>query len=406
MKKRITMKKILITGVSMVIAVQMAGQQPIDYLLKARALIESGKNNEAIHLLSDAISKGDDSRYFVFRGDAYTAAGRYEDAVKDYNYANMVEPSSGDYGLARIYAFSGNASKSLGYLESCLKSKYKRSEKEIMLDPAFTRIENSPLWRQFWKTDRYSIPETKIQEIEFYISAGKKNDAREIASKLIKEYPSGNESVYAKALVDFSFQHYQEVISAMSKLLVSEKNNTDYLILLAKSQLASGNAAGAAYTYTKIVDAGTLNPELFLRRAECFIKTGEYNRAAKDIDRYLDLYPDSKEALRMAGKTAVEAGDNLKAISFFTRNIELDPGDPVCFINRADSYFTGKSWELAVNDYSMALDIKPDIPEAWLNKGIALINLGNTDDACFNFRKALSLGNKKASPLISRYCIR
>jgi Flp pilus assembly protein TadD len=54
----------------------------------------------------------------------------------------------------------------------------------------------------------------------------------------------------------------------------------------------------------------------------------------------------------------------------------------------------------------MSLDLDPENSEAWLNKGIALANSGNTDDACHDFRIALSLGNKRATDYISRYCIK
>ena len=65
-----------------------------------------------------------------------------------------------------------------------------------------------------------------------------------------------------------------------------------------------------------------------------------------------------------------------------------------------------KSWNWAVKDYSMSLDLQPENPEVWLNNGIALLNSGDIGDACHDFRKAFSMGNKKATELISRNCIK
>jgi Flp pilus assembly protein TadD len=59
-----------------------------------------------------------------------------------------------------------------------------------------------------------------------------------------------------------------------------------------------------------------------------------------------------------------------------------------------------------MQDYSMSLDLKPGNSDAWLNKGISLLNSGKTDDACHDFRKSFSLGNKKATEFVSRYCIK
>jgi Flp pilus assembly protein TadD len=42
----------------------------------------------------------------------------------------------------------------------------------------------------------------------------------------------------------------------------------------------------------------------------------------------------------------------------------------------------------------MSLDLAPDNAEAWMNMGVALINLGRTDDACHDFKQSLALGNK------------
>ncbi len=93
--------------------------------------------------------------------------------------------------------------------------------------------------------------------------------------------------------------------------------------------------------------------------------------------KYLELYPEDKAALSMAGRLEVASGDNLKAIEFFTGNIRLHPGDPECYIDRANSYFAAKSWKWAADDYSMSLDLKPENADAWLNKGISLLNSGD-----------------------------
>ena len=76
------------------------------------------------------------------------------------------------------------------------------------------------------------------------------------------------------------------------------------------------------------------------------------------------------------------------------------------YIDRANSYFVAKSWDMAINDYSMSLDLKPANSDVWLNKGISLLNKGKVEDACHDFRKSFSLGNKRVTEYISRNCIK
>ncbi len=179
-----------------------------------------------------------------------------------------------------------------------------------------------------------------------------------------------------------------------------------YLRLLAKAQEGMSNPSGASLTYTQLLNSGVADAQLLLLRAECYRKTGETVKALKDLEKYLDFYPENKSALSLAGRVEAMGGDNLKALQYYSKNLELHPNSPECYVDRANAYFVSSSWNWAIKDYSMALDLSPDNSDAWLNKGISLLRSGKTDDACHDFRKSFSLGNKRASEYISRECIK
>ena len=400
------MKRFLILFNALIFAVTVFSQQPVDYLLRARALTDGGKAKDAIVLITEALSHLQDSRYYLMRAEAYLTLGDYSAAITDYQSANKISDGSGEYGLSRIYALKGDPKTSLYHLDLSMGTSYKRGEKEIMLDPAFSLIDNTPDWRQFWKKERYNVIEKKLPEIEYYISTGNREEANSLLSDLVNQYPDDNSTQYARALVDFSQKKFQESIVVLTKLLSNNTKNEAWLKLLAKSQAASGNMSGASVTYSQLIDLGIPDATLYLERAECFRKTGEYDKALKDLSFFIGLYPDNKSALSLTGKIESESGDNLKALDSFSKNLKLHPNDPQCYIDRANSYFVSRTWDYAIRDYSMALDIQPTDAEVWLNKGIALLNLGKTEDACHDFRKALSLGNKKATSYISRNCIK
>jgi tetratricopeptide (TPR) repeat protein len=327
-------------------------------------------------------------------------------ATLNFKEAIRLLPGSGEYGLSRICALRGDVKEALFHLGQNIGSEFRKSEKEIMLDPAFSVIENTPEWRSFWKTERYSFTERKTGELEYYLNSGNRDEAIKILDDLKSMYPGESKTLYATALADYSFQKYSDAITILTKLTSEEKNNEAYLRLMAQAQAASGNPSGASITYTQMLAAGIIDAGLYLKRGECYRKTGENEKAIQDLDRYLGFYPDSKEALSLTGKMAAETGDNLKAIDYFSKNLKLHPNDPQCYIDRANSYFNARSWNNAISDYSMSLDIKPENQDVWLNKGISLLNAGKTDDACHDFRKALSLGNKKAASYISSNCIK
>lgn len=400
------MKKILTLFWILLGAGTLYGQQTVDFILKARALREAGKPGQAASLLSVAIGENKESRLYTERAEADILNKDYSNAIVDLNEANKLTPFSGEYGLARIYALKGDAGTAIYHLELTMNSPFKKGEKVILLDPAFDAIENRQEWRQFWKKEWYSLTEKSISEIEYYISAGKIDDSKEVLEELKKSGETGDEILYAEALINLASGKYPEVMKVITGLNDLHPGNEKYLRLLARAQTGASDPAGASTTYSQLIDAGVADAGLLILRADCYSKTGETDKALKDIGRYLEIYPDNSTALSTAGKIAAKSGDNLKALEYFSKNLKLHPNDPECYIDRANAYFVSRSWNMAINDYSMSLDLKPANSDVWLNKGIALLNSGDVEDACHDFRRALSLGNKRVTDYISRNCIK
>ncbi len=400
MKKIITLFCIFL-GVSAV-----NGQQTVYNILKARALNDAGKPEQAVSLLNAAIAVTSDGRLFSERAEANVMKGDYSAAISDLNEANRLVPSSGEYGLSRIYALKGDASTALYHLELSMNSPFKKSEKEIMLDPAFSTIENGQEWRQFWKKEWYTVPEKRISEIEYYVSAGKIEDSKEVLSDLKSGYDNTPEVMYAESLISLAAGRYSDAIKSLTALNSQNPGNEKYLLTLAKAQSGASDPAGASATYSQLINSGIPDAGLLLLRADSYSKTGETDKALSDIHEYLEFYPDNTTAISMAGKTETRSGDNIKALEYFSKNLKLHPNDPQCYVDRADAYFISKTWDLAINDYGMSLDLKPANSDVWLNKGIALLNTGKTEDACHDFRIAFKLGNKRVADYISRNCIK
>jgi Flp pilus assembly protein TadD len=399
-------KRIKLLFIALFITAVLTGQQSsFLLLLKAKALNESGKHGDAVELLSGALEKAVDSRLFLERGEAYLKQNNHSMAVRDFQSANEIVPFSGEYGLAKAYALKGDAATSLYHLERNMKSAFKKSEKDILLDPALSAIENRNEWRQFWKKEWFNSFERSFSEIEYYISVNNISEARMVLSRMEKEFPGNEVNEYARALISLAEKNYTEVVKVTSKLAAEYPDNEKYLRLLAKAQFDSGNRAGASLTYTTMLGKEVADASLYLKRAECYRKTGETGKAKSDVETYLGLYPEDRNAISLAGKLEAESGDNLKAISYYTSNIRLYPNDPECYVDRANAYFVSSSWSYAINDYSMSLDLNPTDNEVWLNKGISLLNSGKKEDACHDFRQSLKLGNKKAAEYINRNCL-
>jgi len=58
----------------------------------------------------------------------------------------------------------------------------------------------------------------------------------------------------------------------------------------------------------------------------------------------------------------------------------------------------------AISDYNKAIEINPDYAEAYSNRGIAKINLGQKDSGCLDLSKAGELGDSQAYEAIKDLC--
>ena len=63
-----------------------------------------------------------------------------------------------------------------------------------------------------------------------------------------------------------------------------------------------------------------------------------------------------------------------------------------------------KNYSKAMIDFTKAIEINPNIPEAYYNRGLIYYYFENKYKACEDWRKAHSLGDLNAKDLLDKYC--
>jgi predicted Zn-dependent protease len=342
----------------------------------------------------------------LLRGDAYLRSGKVKEAKSDFMAAESMKQGSGLYGLASCAAAGGEARAAVSYMEAHLKSQYRKSEPEIMLDKYFESIQSSPEWKSLWKKDWYKGYERKSWEIDNYLKIGKTDLAEEVWRELSATYSDMPVTDYCKARILTARGLYRDASALLTPLTSKSDSPASHLTALAESQAGEGSYYAAAMVYGRLIDAGYPDPQLYLKRAAMFVKAGDRGAAKADLEAYLGLNPENSEALGLIGKTYAEEGAIYEALPYLNMNIEKHPGEATAFSIRGDAWLAARTWDKAAEDYTMSLDLDPENATVNLNLGIALINSGKTEDACHYLRKAKEQGNKDATKYLSKYCIR
>lgn len=384
----------------------LSGQPDYETLLRAVALASRGEATEAATLLAGAGGIDGDASLLAARGDIYLKASMIKEARTDFMKAESLHQGSGLYGLARCAAAEGDSKTAVSLLEAHLKSAQRKSEPEILLDDSFKPVSSSPEWRALWKKDWYRGYERKSWEIDHYLKSGRNDLAAEAYAALALQYPGLPVTEYCNARILMSSGRYREAAEILDAVNRGSDTPPGWLYTLAEAREGEKSYYAAASIYDRLIAARYPDPGLLLKKARMLLRSGDREAAKKEMERFIKIDPDNTDALGLIGRTYAEEGAIYEALPYLNDNVDKHPGEASAFRLRGDAWLAARTWDRAADDYTMSLDLDPYNGAANLNLGIALINSGRSDDACYFLRKARSLGVKEATDYLARYCIR
>jgi tetratricopeptide (TPR) repeat protein len=105
------------------------------------------------------------------------------------------------------------------------------------------------------------------------------------------------------------------------------------------------------------------------------------------------------------GNDKYEKGDIDGAIASYNKATELNPSYYKAYNNLGIvKASTLKHYADALGDFNKAIEIKPDYADAYMGRGSCFFAMKETEKACQDWQKALSLGNSQVGKIIQKYC--
>ncbi len=96
--------------------------------------------------------------------------------------------------------------------------------------------------------------------------------------------------------------------------------------------------------------------------------------------------------------------DYSKAEQGLSTAIEINPGFSLSWYNKGNIMVQSQRFREAIDDYTKALTIDENLPQAYYNRGLTLIYLKEVERGCLDISKAGQLGITDAYSVIKRYC--
>ena len=110
----------------------------------------------------------------------------------------------------------------------------------------------------------------------------------------------------------------------------------------------------------------------------------------------------SAESYVDEGNVYFNVGQFALAIDRYTAAIELDPDLTAAYYNRANAYTRSGAFEKALADYNRALELQPNDPDALNNRGMLHLYRGNYAAALADFDAALAVDPGDTTVMVNR----
>lgn len=152
--------------------------------------------------------------------------------------------------------------------------------------------------------------------------------------------------------------------------------------------------SAAIKAYTKSIDAGKLKEKdcysALYKRAICYYSIGEFNKALKDLQAFIPMFPEAPRPRLLQAFIYRELEDEDNQLNSLTEAIDLHLVNSDLLKWRGTLFFHKEDFINAKKDFLLARDLED---EAYVETFIGLCeyNLENLDSAFISFNKSIEL---------------
>jgi Tfp pilus assembly protein PilF len=393
---------LLIMGISLPGKAQEAVSDPL--LTKARYLLLENRNSDALTLLEDVSPKSQDQMRFALAiGQALSRVQRFDEAN---NWLMRVEgdaAAEANYTLAKNFVAVNDHANAMLHLSKHLADKNHYPKKQVRLDPAFANLEDSREWIKLWQNEWYSDAEIQNAECDYLLSCGQIDEASALADQVISDYPGDPRAWFNLARIKQKQSLDRPFKDALDRSVQLAANNPNEGAEILRYLIESANYEKVNSLASALLRNDPSNPEYQISRSLARILSGKESLAMREIEAMENFGLAPAELYYQAGKK-LKSSIPLQAEAYLTKAVDAGFMDARFYYERATLRINLNKPDLALDDFAMSLDINPSQPELYLKRAQVRLDSGDTEGACYDWKKAAELGNAKATDMLYKFC--
>ena len=173
---------------------------------------------------------------------------------------------------------------------------------------------------------------------------------------------------------------------------------------LGVTKYKKGDVLGAIFEYNRAIAVNPRHAEAYYNRGYAKDDIGDKQGALIDYTQSITVNPRYAPAYNNRGMLRSALGDKQGAINDYSQAIALRPQYALYHYNLGAIKLELGDYEGSIADNTRAIVINPLDADAYRNRGIAYEELTDLYRACFDWRKAASLGIADVTGWIKKQC--
>lgn len=360
-----------------------------------------------LSILKKGVPRANRALVYQNLGTAYLNSGNFAEAIRNERLSIKLQPARiTPHGvLAETAMAAANYDLAIWEWRTIL-DKLNKSEDSVFdrlsdhsIDPDMV---NTRLGEAYFRTNDFEAAESCLNKVKtsgrFDDEANKwlaktafaQNDferSLELVNKIIRERPDDPEAICLQGKIYGNTGKLDEAVSCFTRVLDVDSDNKDARISLGTIYLTKGDLNSAEKILGDI-DSEILDPGIQKQRAQMYLQQGDASKAKEILTTLENRHHSDHEIVFFLAIAADIQNKPDEVLSNCDKALELCTSDPRIYCLQGNTFLKQDKYRDALTAYDNALQIQPDIVDAWKGIGVAAVKIPDYDKAVNAFEKA------------------
>lgn len=222
-----------------------------------------------------------------------------------------------------------------------------------------------------------------------YLNTGNNDEAIRYFTKAIEINPNDAVSYNKRSDAYIRENNYDQAILDSTKAIEINPKYSDAYCNRGFAYENKGNFNKAILDYNKAIEINPKDANAYFFRGIFYSKRGNRDKATADFNKMIEINPKAGAALLLLGFGGASTNKSVEPI-------RINPHDAFSYFVRGRAYSNAGNYDLAISDFSKAIEINPNYRDAYVERAVAHYYKKEYDKAWIDVHKAEALGSKIA----------